>query len=144
MSGKPKTEYKEKAVYTGRRRFQNGKVVHRFQKSNGEEMFFGGIKGVWIGFTYKCGGDSISRKPERTDDERIDNPEWDAADALIDAQNRVKRMEKRLAANTKPALKEAIDALIPLVRGLRNFDRDVLVKYLVDQAMKKAFKKGKK
>jgi hypothetical protein len=128
--------YNETCVYTGRR---EGKkcILHRFEKPDGEEMYFSGIRGVHIGMTYRCGKTNIASRPELVMEvERIDNPEWDAADALIDAKRAEKRAEKKLAASTKPALKTAVSALQPLVRGMSYFDRKSLVEYLVEEAVK--------
>lgn len=62
-----KPKYQFTAVYTGRR-LVNGKVWHRFERTDGgREMFFSGIFGLIIGMTYQCGDKTISQRPERTD-----------------------------------------------------------------------------
>lgn len=133
-------KYPLKVVYTGRRLIEN-KIYHRFEKPNGEAMHFRGVKRVWIGYTYKCGENNISSKPERTEDERIDNPEWDVADELVDAELKRKKAEKILEGKQSPALKNAIAALAPLCRNISYFQRRTLIEYLCEQSMK--FKKGK-
>lgn len=133
---KPKV-YTRKAVYTGRR-MSGGKVWQRFELlPEKTEMFFRGVKRVYIGATYKCNRTSIAGKPERIDDEMIFNAEWDAADALVDAHNAEKRAEAKYRAKASPALKNAVEALRPLVRGIGFFDAKALTDYLVTEAKKK-------
>lgn len=129
----PKPEYNEKAVYTGRRLQSNGEVWHRFEKPNGEEMYFGKTQRVYIGHTYACGKSNIARRPERDYGiERVDNPEWDAADALVDAHRARRRAEAKAKATSSPALKNASAALAPLFKGLDYFQRRYLIEYLAN------------
>ena len=137
---KPETDkYKHTCVYAGRRLSQDGKRVYqRFIDSKGNEMLFKGVSGVWIGYTYKCSETQIARKPERVRDvERIDNPEWDAADALVDSHNARKRADAKIAKSTRPAMKAAIEAIRPLVRGLHHFERKALIEYLAVKSQEK-------
>lgn len=129
-----------KAIYAGRRGdFRDGKVRQVFLRSDTkEEMFFTGIKRVAIGYTYECEAKSIKVAPKRTDDERIDNPEWDAADALVDAKNAEKRAAAKCSKESSPALQAAIDALVPLLKNTNFFDQRLLVEYLASEAGKKA------
>lgn len=130
---KTPTNYDRKAVYTGRR-LQGNKVYQRFELlPERTEMFFSGIKGAWIGYIYKCTDSKMSSKPERTDDDRMDNAEWDAADALVDAYNAKKRAEAAIRGKQSPALKAAIVALKPLMRGLSSFSRAALIAYLAEE-----------
>jgi hypothetical protein len=140
-----KNIYNRRAVYTGRRRFSNGKVVHRFELlPSRSEMNFGGVVGVWIGYTYECGADSIAKRPKRVDVEREDNAEWEAADELVSDENARKTAEKKIASLSTPALKAARAALAPLVKGLHYHERRELARRLVedvaDQRRKRAGK----
>jgi hypothetical protein len=135
MSDK-KPIYNTKAVYTGRRFGRDGKVRHRFEKANGEELNFRGIKGVCLGYTYKCSASTIAERPERTDDDRIDNPEWEAADAMVGAYNAQKRAEAKMRKEAKPALRAAVLALKPLLKGKDYFGRRALIEYLVELTRK--------
>jgi len=123
--------YDQKAVYIGRR-FSGSKVLQAFLRNN-EVVYFSGIKRVWIGHTYACGKDSISTKPERLNIERIDNPEWEALDTLVDSKNAEKRAEKKISAMSKPHLKAAKDALYPLFKDLGFIEMRTLANYLVDE-----------
>lgn len=137
----PENKYPFTCIYAGRRLRYDGKVYQLFLRDGKEEMGFSGVKGVWIGYTYRCGEDKIATKPERTDAERVDNPEWDAKDALVDAHRAEKRAKAKLADATRPALKNAITALVPLVRNIPGFQARHLVEYLVDEAKKASKKK---
>lgn len=136
--------YNLTCVYTGRRISNDQKeVFQRFVKPDGTESLYKGVKGVWIGHTYKCAEKNISTKPERVDTPRIDNPEWEAADALVDAHNRRKRAEAAIAKSTKPGIKAAIEVLTPLCRGLAIWEREALIRYLARQSWEKE-KKARK
>jgi hypothetical protein len=130
-----KPKYPFKAVYTGRRVASDGKVYQRFEKiPGGNEMYFKGIKGVWLGHIYACGDGTISMRPERIrDEDPIDDPEWEAADTLVDAHNAKKRAEATVRKASKPALKAAIAALKPLCEKLDYFQRKTLITHLAMQ-----------
>jgi len=137
MSKPQPTKYDRKAVYTGRRLSSNGKVYHRFELlPERESMYFTGVVGVWLGHTYECTDDRIAKRPKMTDDPREDNAEWEAADAEVDAKNAQKRAEAKIRASTKPALKKAVEALRPLVRGKDYFARKALIEYLAELSKK--------
>lgn len=126
------------AIYVGRRLLQNGATAHCFLLlPEKREMLFRGIKGIFIGYTYKCGSSTMPVRPDRTEAERIDNPEWEAADALVDARNARKRAEAKIRKSTRPALRNAIAALRPLLRGMSYFDRKELITYLAEQTKRK-------
>lgn len=129
-----KTKFKGKAVYTGRR-LDGSKVLQRFEeRPSGKERWFQGIKGVWIGYTYECGAKQMSRRPARKDDPAINNPAWDAADALVTAHRAEQKAEAKYRGTVSPALKTAVAALKPICKGLDIFEATKLIKYLVDQA----------
>ena len=131
----PKAEYKCKCIYAGRRIGGDGKTYQLFLLlPEKREMYFRGVKRVWLGYTYKCGDTSISTKPERTDDEHVKNPEWESADTLVDIKTAEKRAETKLKKNTKPAMREAIEALRPLMKNLSYFNRRSLIEYLATEA----------
>ncbi len=148
MSAKKEPDkYTRRAVYIGRRFWYTkggkGRVVYVFQfLPSRKELGFGRIRRVHIGNTYKCGTDTMPRHPERDFERpREDNPEWDARDALVEAEN-VKRLaqakaEAKVAALSKPALKIAIEALRPLVRGLDYLQCKNLVVYMIEKARNK-------
>lgn len=124
---------KRKAVYTGRR-LHGEKVVQRFELLPGKrEMFYRNVRGVHIGHTYACSATQMSRRPEWLNEERRDNPEWEAQDALVDEFNARKRAEAKIRALTKPALRAALEALKPLVKGMDYFARVKLVTLLVEK-----------
>ncbi len=136
---KPKEEkiYTRRAVYTGRR--LNGKNVFQCFELLPEkkEMFFKGIRGVHLGYTYECTDSQMPVRARCVDVERIDNPEWEAADAIVDARNAEKRAASKMAATSKPNLKRALEVLRPLMRGLSYYDTRNLIEYLVIEAKKK-------
>lgn len=135
---KPAKVYDRKAVYTGRRIGRDGKIYHRFELlPKRDEMHFAGIKQVWIGYTYKCTENSISAKPERTEDTKENNPAWEGADEAVDAHNAKKRAEANMRKEAKKNVQKAVEALRPIMRGLSIFEREELVKYLVDKARSK-------
>ncbi len=137
MSVSQPKKYLCKAVYTGRR-LSNGKVWQRFELlPEKTEMFFKGVKQVYLGYTYKCNKNSISGKPERTDDSPVHDAKWDAEDALVDAYNASRRAESKIRASTSPALKGAIQALKPLVRNISFFESRNLIDFLVQEAKRK-------
>lgn len=127
------------AVYTGRKLGNDGKTIfQRFIVTDGKERLFRGVKNVIPGYTYRIGKDYIATSPERVPDAAfVDNPEWEAADALVDAANAKRRAEAKIRAKAKPGVKKAIEALRPLLRGISYYDRLALVEYLATEAAKK-------
>jgi len=135
---KKKDDQTQRVIYTGRRLMNSGKVWHRFEGAGGVERFFSGVCGVYIGHTYKCTPNSIQRRPERDQDvESVDNPAWEAADELVDAELAKRRAEKKVASRSKPAIKAALAALEPLCRNLDFFEMEKLIKYLAVEARNK-------
>lgn len=130
-----KINYNKKAVYIGRR-LSKEKVLQAFL-IDGKEIYFSGIKRVILGYTYKCSQKFISTKPERTNDERIENSKWEAEDELVNAHRREKRIQKDLEKKSKPLVKNAVNALIPLTKGMGYVDMRILVNHLVDVAYEK-------
>lgn len=129
-----------KAVYIGRRLWgeRGDKVAHCFQLlPERRQMAFKGIKKVYIGYTYECAESTMPTRPTRTEDARIDNPEWEAADALVDARNARKRADAKIKANSRPAMKKAIEALKPVLIGLDYFQRRSLIEYLANISLRK-------
>lgn len=124
-------KFRDTATYTGRRLLANGKVYQRFEGSDGRERYFRGIRGVSIGFTYRCAKAKMPIRPEMTDDERINNPEWEAADALVDERNAKRRADAKVQSMSKPALKAAMEALKPLIKGMSYYERAALVNHLI-------------
>ncbi len=124
-------------VYTGRRTTDSGKVWQRFEMPDGKEMFFKGVRRVYIGHTYKCSAGSISSRPECVYDiKRVIKPEWAAADAVVNAKNAARRSEAKMALKSKKELHDAVEALAPLFKGLSFFDRRALVELLVTKCKK--------
>jgi hypothetical protein len=131
---KPPTKYDRQCVFVGRRVASGGKTSYKFELlPKREPMYFGKIKGVYIGHTYECTENSISGKPNRVERERESNPEWEAQDALVDAANEEKRAQRKWAESSKPTVKKAIEALKPLMRGLTIFERELLIKHLCEK-----------
>lgn len=128
-----------KAVYAGRRMTWDGKKTYQlfYRTDNQKEMNFKKIRGVWLGYTYECAADKISTTPKRCDDERVDNPEWEAKDALVDSHNAKIRAERVLNKSKAPQLKNAIEAIKPLItKNLGYFETRALIEYLTDRAYK--------
>jgi hypothetical protein len=120
----------------------NGKVWQRFQTPDGEERFFTGIRRVWIGYTYRCAKDGISRRPERVDDiDRIDNPTWEAADTLVDQRNAKNRADEKYQRSSSPTIRSAVKALEPLCKGLHYFEIRALIEILTEKAFKQTRRK---
>lgn len=134
-----------RAVYTGRRLMIGGKVYQRFEiLPDRTEAYYSRIKGVCIGRTYACSKDSMARRPEWLDDPCERNPEWDAADALVEAHKAKKRADAKIRAESKsPAIKAAILALKPLVGRLGHFERKALIEFLAHETSK-LDRKGKR
>ena len=131
------TKYLRKAVYTGRR-LSGSKVFHRFELlPSATVLYFAGVNRVRIGHTYKCAAGSISSKPEMTDDARVDNPQWEAADALVDVRNAQRRAATKIQKLTKPALRAALDALRPLCEDMGFYERRELIGFLAEELGKR-------
>ncbi len=133
MSATKDKQWRDTAVYVGRRLYPNRTTRQVFLRG-GKEMHFNGVVGVRIGYTYRCSAKGIAKRPERVDVERVDNAEWDAADAIVSAFRAEQSAEKKLARSTSPALKHAVDALRPLVRSINIWQQKQLVEYLVFEA----------
>ncbi len=136
---KGKVEYDRKCVYIGRRLLSDGKVGHKFLLlPENEPMLFGGkIKNVWLGYIYKCSASSISTKPERTEDEPIENEDWHAEDAAVAASLKRTATERKLERTAPYAMNRAIEALRPLVKDRSFFECQTLVNMLIEKARKK-------
>lgn len=127
-----------KAIYIGRRLGRGDKTFHVFLLlPKKKEMWYGKIQRVWIGHTYGCWPSQMSRRPPRLDDERIDNPEWDAADALVTAHLSKKRADVKAKRNVSPAIKKAVEAIKPLIEKTSWIEQEALVKHLVNLARDK-------
>ena len=136
--------YDRKAVYVGRR-ISGNKVYQMFELlPKNEPMVFTGIRGVILGYTYKCTEKTISTRPERTEDELIYNPDWEAKDALVDAHNEKRRSDAKMRRLSKPHLKTAIDSIQPLLKGLHFHDFQPLIGYLTKMAWEQNMKKGRR
>lgn len=121
------------AVYIGRRLFgEKARQVFLMEK---RELIFSGIRGVFIGFTYKCGKNTIKVRPESVDKPQIINLEWEAKDALVTAFNKKKRLEREFAKKQKKPIKLAIAALAPLFEGLDYSQSDTLIRYLAREVL---------
>lgn len=130
--------YDREAVFVGRRVCSDGSTAWKFELlPDRKPMLFGRIKGVWIGYTYKCTDKSISGSPERTEREREKNPKWEAADALVDAKNARERAEREISKLSKKNLTAAIEAIRPLCRGLDYGELTKLITYLVTEGSKR-------
>lgn len=131
-------------TYVGRRKpLMSKKTYHCFIDSKGEERNWPSkMSGLFIGYTYlgEKKGDSVllDRRPELTNDDPIDNPEWVAKDELVCAYLDKKRKdqiaEKKILKLERKAVQIAIDAMVPLLRGLDYTDRMELAKHLVEKA----------
>lgn len=128
------TKYDRKAIYIGRRLDGKGHLQVFLLLPEKKEIHFKGIKRVWIGHTYKCSATKMSTRPERLPDDRVDDPAWEAQDALVDAENAKKRAEEKVSKMSKPQMRAAIEALRPLLEGVGYFGQSALVRHLVDQA----------
>lgn len=125
-------KHKYKAVYAGRRLI-GSKVRQLFIRTdNKEEMYFTGIRLVYIGNTYECGASSISTRPIRVDVECIDNPEWDAAEMLVRAELKRRNDDYKLSKLSSKSIKIAKDALRPLCKGLGYNERRILIEMLTE------------
>lgn len=128
---------KEIVVYIGRRTATSGRVVQAFQQKNGKEICFKGLRHLYIGHSYEMINGTIAVQAEWLRDiPRINNAKWEAADALIDAENAKKRAQAKVAALSKPKLKEAKSILSELTQGMGFFDRLKLIDYLVKEISK--------
>jgi hypothetical protein len=124
------------AIYVGRRWGTKGTTLQKFLLlPERKEMYFKGVKGVHMGYTYECSEDSISAKPKMiVDAPRVDDPEWEAEDALVDAANAQKRADAKIRANASPTMKKAIESIKPLLRGRNSYERELLVRYLIEKS----------
>lgn len=131
---KPSIKY----VYAGKRRDAKGRVYGLFIRQNKkrEEAWYRGIKGVSIGYTYLGYASKMPVRPERTDDERQDNPSWEALDTIVDSERRKARLGAQVQRLSKPALAAAVAAIKPLLKGLSPWHLEALVRHLVFLAMK--------
>lgn len=123
-----------KVVYTGRRLVDGKKVWQRFEDEKGHERFFAGIRRVYIGHAYEAAAKSMSARPKQLDDPRVDNPTWEALDALVDDHREKQRAAKRWDKASRPIVKAAVKALVPLVRGISFFEVESLVRHLALKA----------
>lgn len=138
------TKYTRRAVYTGRRLTTKG-VYQRFELlPERTEMWFRGIKGVHLGWTYECSASAIATRPkfvESADHKSL--AEWEVADALVDARNQEKRQEAKLRALSTPAINRAVEAIEPLIAHAGILNESALVRLLVRRAYEKQKRGGK-
>lgn len=127
--------YDRKAIYIGRRLGNNGKTYQAFLLlPEKKEMLFTGIKRVWLGYTYKCTANSISVKPERTDDEHQSNDTWVAQDALVDEARARERAEEKIKAKSGETMRQAKELFKRLASNMPNYERRALATWLVEQS----------
>jgi hypothetical protein len=138
------TVYSHKAVYIGRR-LSGTKVLQAFLLlPDKKEIFFAGVRGVYMGYTYLCTDKNIAKRPERAEDEQLNDPQWEAEDALVDAYNEEKRGAQKMSKLSKPAVNHALEALMPLLKGLHYFDYHKLIEHITKLAIDKTIKKKSK
>lgn len=126
-----------KCVYAGRRlnhvTHSKVEIFHCFIQ-NGKEMFFKNVLGVFMGCSYECSQDTISRRPKLLADDRVDNPDWEAKDALAAAWLKSRRAKNKIKNLQKPYIKAAMQALIPLLKNLDSQEVSSLVSHLTFEA----------
>jgi hypothetical protein len=130
-------ESSDQAVYVGRRVVDSGKVLQAFKINGvGDPIFFKGIQGVFLGYTYKFNKEkgTMAKRPERFNLPLIDNPEWEAADLLAEAKLKGERESRKLSALSKPRLRNAVESVRPLLKGLSYSQRSRLVNIIIDMA----------
>lgn len=126
-----------KAIYTGRRQFGTGKTAQEFLLlPERKAIYFRGIQGVAIGYTYACAENSMPKRPSRTTDGYQDNPDWEAKDALAEAAMAEKRAEEKIIKQSRPAIDRAVEALRPLMKGANYYQRKQLIELLCEKAYK--------
>jgi hypothetical protein len=134
---KPKEKkYDRTCIFVGRRLGKGNKTYQVFlllpEKT---EMYFRGIKRVYLGFTYRCTKNAIPIKPEMVHGaERVDNPEWEARDALVDEHNALRRSEAKYRKQSNPRVQALIASLKPLVKDLAFYETRNLIEYLVTKS----------
>ncbi len=126
------------AIYTGRRLDFNKtkvRILQRFEFLDGKEVFFSGVRNVWIGYSYECGETSISKRPKRLNDvEFRDNPKWYAKEELVIVYLEKKKAELKLKKKSSHFFKEIIDILKPIVANLDRHEKRALINHLVNKA----------
>lgn len=134
-------EKKTSLRYVGQRMLGDDKLHFAFQKSNGELVFFSGMKWLIIGRAYfgTKGGDQISRRPD--EDESAVQPSeddmrtWEVADTLARDLQRRKRLSAKMN-KSPPELERAVNAIRPLIKGLDFGQRRQLIEILFSKASK--------
>lgn len=121
-------------VYIGRR-FNGPDVVQAFREESGKEIIFKGIVGVTLGCAYKYDGDGkLAKRPERAERELAHNPAWDAQDALVEDYLRERRAKAKAKGLSRPAYRNAVEAIRPLLRGLNGRERSALIRRFIEDA----------
>ncbi len=135
---------KTKIIYIGRRLDGQGKIHHAFLHRK-EEVYWSGVKGIFIGSTYWAnvkGKDlTLSRRPERLpDDDAIKFTDaeldaWNVRDALTGEElaqrrerNRAKAKAKKLGESKR--VKELKREIHALTKNMSYFDREYFVQHL--------------
>lgn len=136
---------KRKALYIGRR-FIKGNLFYVFINESKKNLFFKGLKQVLIGHTYHLEDDgTIKATPDLLDDDRVDNPEWEAQDVLSINHYYEKRAEekakKKLEKMSQPFIRAAVEALEPLAFNLSDYEIKSLALYLLKEISARKRKK---
>lgn len=142
-----KTKFKYQAVYVGRR-LNGSTTVQCFELlPDHKPMLFRGIRGVFLGYTYRCTETSMPIRPEMVDAPIIHNPDWEVQDALVDQYREKRRAEKRFESASKPHLRAAVKAIQALFQNTNAtvfdsfYSRKKLIEYLVEVSSKKVRRK---
>lgn len=133
-------------IYIGKRLAQNGKMFHSFlNPETKEECLWRGIRGCYIGATYESHGEPgkerIMKRPARIFDAKrpseSDLETWQAKEDAVTAQLAEKKAEAKVRKTfTDRKYKTEIASLVRVVAKLNIFERDVFVRFIVDQARK--------
>lgn len=129
MSASAKT-----VVYIGRR-FNGPDVVQAFQEG-GNTILFKGLTGLILGCEYEQSeSGKMPKSPKQTEKAIAHNPEWDAQDALVEDYLRNRRAETKVKGLSRPAYRNAVDAMRPLLRGLNGREKNALLRLIMEAAV---------
>lgn len=119
-------------IYIGRR-FNGPDIVQAFQEEGGKEIIFKGIIGVILGCSYEyTEAGKMSKHPKRLEKDLADNPAWEAQDALVEDHLRERRAEAKVKGLSRPAYRNAVEAVRPLLHGLNGRERSALIRRLME------------
>jgi hypothetical protein len=125
------------AVYIGRRMGNDKKPLQVFLLPDGKEVCFRGIRGVSIGSTYECSGETMKVHPKLVADvQPVRNSVWEQKDLDVEMTVKAERVKAQLQRNARPNLDRLVSQMRPFIEGMNFWQKKAFVEQVLSLAEK--------